>query len=745
MSPQKLCVSDHNDIYCLMQNKNMQEYKIIKIGDTSEVVCNSIDDLNKVDDMYLDSSGNIYIFSKSFSKCLVDQLDPHGKIINMFEISNCDEIYGINASNHIIYSNSEGVYEYCEDKQRLLISSIEFSDKEIYSLSIDNNLLSVYLNNSNSSEFKQNIFEVDQNNEIISEYPVNNLIDCFVQNDKIYYINQTAENIEVNFIEKGVVNKTGICFNIDELATCKIGALESGIVIISTISKANDENTLIFYNKEFEIIKKLSINQPLNDFIKSNKKLYYADIESLYEINDKFDIQKTNISLQNFGENPVFCSGNSTYDFLFSNNTGFYGYKSNDSSCDLLINYSNVGIMDVDEALLFDENKIYLKSMASIYSAQKVKKSNTSPSEKKDITIAYVDGMMYELEKSLLDTVKKFNKENNEYNININKYSSNNDNLSEDIFERDLVTGKIPDIIFLTPSMNINTYLKDNLLTDINTMINNDSEVERDMFNANILDAFSYDNKLYTMPLIYTFNTIQLYGDYKYNNFDELIDEINSKVDPEKNKIDMLTTVNNILVYLDGKIDKSNNKLNLTEDDMIHLVSFYRDYCEGGLNLDHQLDERLEFIKLCNFGNPSSFYQFAQYDDLKSIFGYPNVSGVVIPKLAVSITEESPYKEAAWEYIKQFFNKSDLINQSEMNENVSILKKYAQNPDIAKMPQNYIDEYNRVVEGKWLNWNDNLDIAKLISSELFIEDELTVEEKSKVILNKLKKYYAESN
>ncbi len=744
MIPKKLCISNQNDIYCLLNNKATNECKIITVGETSKIICNSIDDLDTVDDMYVNGSGNILIFGKNSEDYLVDEIDHDGKIIDMFEISSCDKIYEVSSSNHIIYSNSQGLYDYFGDTEQLLISSTEFSDKEIYSLSIDSGELSVYLNNSNSYLFNEKIFEVNEKDEIISEYETSCLIDCFVQKDKIYYIDQTDENIEVNIIENGVVNKTGICFDIDDVATCKIGVFENGNIVINTFSEVNCENTLLFYNREFDSIKEVSVNEYIDDFIKVNGSLYFSSDNLIYKINDKLEIEKTNIDIGQFGSDPVFCSGNSTYDFLFSNNTGFYGYKTSDSSCDLLINYSKLGILEIDDALLSYENKIYINSMMEIRSAQKVKNTGSSTSEKKNITISYFDRNDYVTEKVLLDTIKEYNKKNNEYNIEINKYASTSENDPVTFFERDLVTGKIPDIMILDPSMNIETYIKDNLFTDINTMINNDPEIDRDMFNTNILDAFSYDNKLYTMPLNYSFNSIQLFVDYKYNSFDELIDQVHNNIEPGKYVFSSATFADNIRIFLNDRTDIKNNKLNITEDDMRRFISFNKNYCEVGYIDNAQYVEKPQFMIPLWFNDPLSFYQIASNYDRELIVGYSDVSGVVCPQLAISVTEHSPYKEAAWEFIKQLFDKSDEIKKYSGSNDVSILKKYAVKPDTAEIPQNYIDEYNRLVEGKWVSDYYNKDILQLIISELKIQDNLTDEEKSKVILNKLEKYYAES-
>ncbi len=140
----------------------------------------------------------------------------------MTEIQNCDEVYGITESDKIIFSNSEGISAFYDDKTELIIKSDDFKENSIFACFMGKYGCTAYLSNSFG---KYNaVFIPDQNNEIVYEIKADRIDDCFVQNDIVYVEGIFEEKRTVKTFDNGNITDTGIELN-DGRKSCKMGVL----------------------------------------------------------------------------------------------------------------------------------------------------------------------------------------------------------------------------------------------------------------------------------------------------------------------------------------------------------------------------------------------------------------------------------------------------------------------------------------------------------------------------------------
>lgn len=738
--PEMIAVSPENEIYCVISEKyNKDSEKIVRIGASNKIICESIDDLDYISNIFTNSRGNIVLTENKDGNCLVDILDRDGNIINMTEIRNCDEVYGVTDSDKIIFSNSEGIYSFSENSTELLAASGEYDGKSIYACCTDGEGYTAYL--SSDYENINAVFIADKNNSIISELRADSIDDCFVQEDNVYVSGSFDGVRTVKIFNPDKITDTGIILD-DNRGVYSIGVLASGDILVGNPEKENID----VYSDTFEYKSSVNTNIKLCGIFKSSNALYCYEHDSacIYRINDDYKTEKIDIGLNEYAGSISYSSGNDEYDFLYSVPKGIFGFCSSENTITLMLDFNREAVSKPDSFLITEDKRILFEQFPNVSEAKLTEKNQNISAEKEKLTLAFYDINNDETD-SLRKAVKKYNDTSDKYFIEMKGYISNEYVSAESTLALDIISGRIPDIVSTDLlSEKLVSLLKDNALADLYPYLENDEELNKEMFYLSILDAFTYRGKLYTLPL-----TVGIYSGLttdgtSADNCSQLIDILSSKYDSEDNYINYGRELTG--VYLSEKTDFETGKFNVSESDINTLISFLRRY-------DHCLDENdmenFDFSAVRAIGEEHSFYSLRAYSyykiNLSKTFpdapdnaGFPKINGLVHPGISFSVMESCDNKDAAWEFIKTC-SKNLKHDTEETLYSVKELNK------ISDLESDIKEDFDLFMEGKFINNRlfNSEKLGGMIYNELYTNPDLSDEELSKSVYNKMKLYFEE--
>lgn len=188
------------------------------------------------------------------------------------------------------------------------------------------------------------------------------------------------------------------------------------------------------------------------------------------------------------------------YDLYLSDDYGVYGYNIGDTEITKVMDYISSD---------FSSNYLYQISfvdetafIAYYYSDDGVKLSKftkVAPEdvvEKTELTLGcyYLD---YDVKKKLIE----FNKNSNEYRINIMDYGMYDtiDDYTQGMtrLNADIVSGNVPDVMMLNSQMPVESYIAKGVFADLNPFFEKDTEIKKEDMLPNILEALSSEDGLY--------------------------------------------------------------------------------------------------------------------------------------------------------------------------------------------------------------------------------------------------------
>ena len=736
--PQKICVSKSGLIYCLLYNKILDNYKIVTVGENNKVILDSINDISNVENIYSTGQDTLYICGKSSeTEMLIDEIDSEGNIINLIEIPDCCIVYCVTESGNIIYSNGNGLYEYNGGKINELISDEKLEGFSFANVSTyENNIVAYYSSAINDSG--ESIIEIN-NGKVKNTFHFDGFIkDYYFCNGKLYIIEQVNDESYVKCIHNDKVEKTIIKFFADEFIPLQLAVTDDDLIVVFRVSPTNSERRLSLYNNDGELLKDENVDYLPNDLLFANGAVLAITNEMIFQIEKNLKTEIQQIDISDFSADAMFFSGNSNYDFLVEDKGLLLSYNIKKSEFKVLVNDEKAADYPVYSAYITDENKLYITSGGGLYigTISDNKLINNSD-EKEIIKLAYFYNE--NTNKNIISQVKEFNN-NSKYKIEITKYDSSTDNLIN-TFDADILSDDIPDIIIADQDFNPQKYLRNGLFANLYDLMNSS---ETELMKQNVLEAFTRENDLYMMPVVYIYDIVATKENVDAENMDEYMDKISDTEEPGTAMLYQPNYERFIKSYLSTKIENE-EKLNISNEDISRLVKFFYNY---GRTMEECELEDLEQIFSMNVESCEDFYINAGYDEYKMYdYGYPGVSGIVSPVIGVYITEKCDNKEEVWKFVTSLINAPDILENEGM-EGASILKNsksaYSEETNL-EVPYECAEIYNNLINGRWISCFSNNDIASIVEEEISYPYDMTAEEKSKSLLSKLEKYYCEIN
>jgi hypothetical protein len=348
----------------------------------------------------------------------------------------------------------------------------------------------------------------------------------------------------------------------------------------------------------------------------------------------------------------------------------------------------------------------------------------------------------YYLNYDVRQKIVEFNKESDKYQIEVTTYSDYDDG-SDDAdagltkLNNDLIAGNIPDILLITSTLPVDSYISKGILADMYTFIDNDEELSRDDFLTNILDAYSVNGKLYQLVPSFEVITVaaksSIVGDAEGWTMDDYLAVANANPDKamfaETTKTEFLT---NVLTYcVNSFINNETGECYFNTDNfkkVLEAANAYPDeidydtlYSDDDYWTKQEASYRnnetiLAGAYLYNFTGLPELEQGKFGEDI-TLIGYPSDGssngGAIAASLSMAITSKAKNSEGAWEFIRSFLTDDAQSNASGFPLRISA---YDALMESAKEKPYYMDgdekvEYDRTywIGETQITINDNTD------------------------------------
>ena len=394
---------------------------------------------------------------------------------------------------------------------------------------------------------------------------------------------------------------------------------------------------------------------------------------------------------------PIASDGN--YDICYTNSSGIYGYNFADNKSTEIINWIDSDIVfSVWDASFQGSDRIvcqgydYTNGEEQIYILKRADQETLKKIQnKKLMTIA---GVGIEYNSAFREKVVDFNRNSNEYRLQVNDYQKfskyEDDTYNSGAFQlnNDLASGNVPDILVGSSEVNMTSFAAKNILADLTTYFENDADIKREDYFENILDLGKYKGKLCQVFAGFSISALagpesKLGKEANLTHEDLFALKKNGNVFYEKTSRERLVSEllkTNLAEYVDfenktcdfdnerfsGIIDLVTEEGSEADEEELYAKE---DMMNGELEEVSRFKDnkcQLDLVDIYNF-SPLLELQQGALGEAATIKGYPSENGsgiVVLPNMTFAICEKSKNKDAAWDFIREFFTEE---YQNEMN------------------------------------------------------------------------------
>lgn len=311
--------------------------------------------------------------------------------------------------------------------------------------------------------------------------------------------------------------------------------------------------------------------------------------------------------------------------------------------------------------------------------------------------------------------VRKFNSENELYEIEVTDYSQYNTGEDRTAgylkLDTEIISGNIPDIICANRRLPVSKYIALGMLEDLYPYLDTDTAAGgRDAFIPEVLKALETEGSLYRISPGFSIYTVigsaDVLGDKDSWSYDDIIGLLERY--PEGTRLTPDTTASDALSFfslgMDEYINWKTGECRFTDESFIKLLELAARFpvsAPAGDDYVSQLSEgRALFItnSINSILNLQTYRALFQSDI--SCTGFPTGSGSetrFMVTRGLSISSKSMHKDAAWEFISlaisEEYQKEGILSEFPTNKAAfdSIVEKNM-------TPATYINEEGEVVE-----------------------------------------------
>lgn len=273
----------------------------------------------------------------------------------------------------------------------------------------------------------------------------------------------------------------------------------------------------------------------------------------------------------------------------------------------------------------------------------------------------------------------KFNKTNPKYRISMKSYVDNNWNGDDyqamwaDALNRlnnDITSNNCPDIIDLS-GLNFQQLAAKGVFEDMNGFLEKSSKVSRSDFVENVLNAYTYDGKLISIPYSFQMQTVAGKASDVGKEMGWTVNELIAYADAHSDaqlfdNVSKSQIMQYLMIYnADAFIDWSTGECSYDSDDFKALLQFVNrfpdevNYDSDDLSTPNKIQQGqvlLYEMNIYDFNEVQLAGEIFQGD--ATMIGYPTMDGsagcMLAANQAYAITSKSKQKDGAWEFIEGF-------------------------------------------------------------------------------------------
>lgn len=444
-------------------------------------------------------------------------------------------------------------------------------------------------------------------------------------------------------------------------------------------------------------------------------------------------------------------SAGNVHDLILSNSTGVFYYNLGDKDITKFIDYvaSDLCCYNIFNIVEVDDNTFYgsfydeLSDGGSNVTAKFTKIPPEKSAARKTLTL----GGMY-IGTDIKKDIILFNRGSENYRIIVKDYSNNTEdgdyNAMLDAISNDIIAGTMPDIMLLNTSMDISNYFAKGAFEPLDSYMEKDSEFDRSDYMENVLDAMTFDGKLYCITPTFYVNTLvgkkSVVGDRNLSltELENIAKDMGDNVKVFSSDTTKEQLIRNVMSYdRDEFVDMNTGEVKFDSPEFIKVLEFTDnlpvmppDYEEDNgeeYEAEFRLNRALVMtMGLYDFRDSMSYYRTVMFGEELGYIGFPTSDGsgnTIGFDNALAISADSQYKDGAWEFIRTYISDDfqDKITYG-FPINKAALKKRGQE---ATKPQTYIDENGKeqvVKESYWLDGKEvEVDPPTQADIDAFIE------------------------
>ena len=429
--------------------------------------------------------------------------------------------------------------------------------------------------------------------------------------------------------------------------------------------------------------------------------------------------KKLGQAYEDIPRNNGFIAG-TEYDFLLNDGTVLYGYDLAKKEKEYLFDWldSDINGNNVRKFGQMEDGRIIAviqdwESGDSGVALLTKKKADEVP-QKETIVVATMGGS-YNLQSKAV----KFNKASDKYHVSIRDYIDY-DNWTENTWSDALTnlnnditsTANCPDMIDLS-NVNIPQLVAKDVLEDLNAYLDNSGNLKRSDFVENILNAYTFDGRLVSIPTYFSIQTVigsaSMVGSEEGWTLEQLIALANEHPDAELfdrvSKQYILQTA--MMFNEDAFINWETGECSFDTDGFKNILEFVNRFPDE-VEWEEGMDSEPTRIQNGEVLLASAYiYDFDRLQMYEEIFkgdyncvGFPTVDGrgghALSASEAYAITTKSEKKDGAWEFIESILTASD--NSRYYNGFPTLKSKLQEMAQKAVTPDYLTDENGEIVK-----------------------------------------------
>ncbi|MDO5131814.1 MAG: extracellular solute-binding protein [Eubacteriales bacterium] len=369
-----------------------------------------------------------------------------------------------------------------------------------------------------------------------------------------------------------------------------------------------------------------------------------------------------------------------TYSYYLAGDDGIFGVSAGSDKLVPVVNFvnSDLDLQGVSKLIETEDGKLAVQAYSNFSTLDTWILEPVAPEdveEKKEITLGG-----YYIEYDVRSEVINFNKENNDYRISLIDYSQYDvDTDDEDTstgltrMNADIVSGKAPDIMFISEELPAESYVSKGLFEDLTERFENDPDIDRKDFLQNVVDAFRVDGKMYyAVPGFYITGIAgkeKFIGDGRDLTI-EKIKKIAAAQGIQNSSIfgviDRYSLFQSAIQFSgDQFIDRENNTCDFNTPQFRELLEFVKDFPEvisedmyNDYFTQYLGDRAILGIQYINTVYDYEYMTRQLYGDLNvTITGFPsaqNKGASIASYIKLAINSSSKYPDGCWSFVRRF-------------------------------------------------------------------------------------------